>query len=68
MAKADYICCDSCDEKLIYDSSDLVIEALEWRLTGSHEHKTDVLDILCEKCSGHGGIIIRRKEDEANAD
>lgn len=61
MALADYILCDKCDTKLIYDADNRVIDELEYRLTGRRHPAVDVLDVLCQGCSGVGGILIKAK-------
>ena len=66
MAKADYICCEKCGTKLIYDGYDTVYESLVYRFFGEHafdkeaEHRQGFVPrrivAKCEKCSGSGRI------------
>jgi len=43
MAKADYLCCDKCDRKVLYDGYDTILHALI--VLG-----LDTAPILCEAC------------------
>lgn len=63
MAKADYLCCDKCDNKVIYDGYNSIIDEIASRMNVPEEDSWRI-SILCHNCTDDKSIRIWYKDDE----
>lgn len=62
MAKADYLCCDKCDNKVIYDGDDRIVDEISSRMNISEKDSWKI-SILCFNCTDDNSIRIWYKDE-----
>jgi hypothetical protein len=62
MAKANYLCCDECDNKVIYDGYNRIIDEIASHLNVSEDDSWKI-SILCSDCTEDNSIRIRYKDE-----